>query len=195
MWDISLYLWDIIMWNESCETYEWVMWDIWMSHVRHMNESCETYEMSHIYVRIYVRCLTSKVRHFTYIYVKSQIYEKIYVRCLRYMRKYVSQIYEKTYVRCHIYVKCLTFTYTRDISYICENICEMSHFSHIYEMSHTSHIYMRHLTYIWDVSHICEMSHFRMCNLTHIHISDVTHMHMCDKIRNRSPPTEDSFAH
>ena len=41
--------------NESCHTYEWVMWHIWMSHVTHMKESCHTYEwvvlhiwMSHV---------------------------------------------------------------------------------------------------------------------------------------------------
>jgi len=30
--------------NKSCLTYEWVMSNIWMSHVAHMNESCHTYE-------------------------------------------------------------------------------------------------------------------------------------------------------
>jgi len=36
--------------NESCHTYEWVMWHTRMSHVTHTNESCDTYEwvMSHI---------------------------------------------------------------------------------------------------------------------------------------------------
>ena len=38
--------------TESCHTYEWVMWHIWISHVTHMNESCHTYEwvMSHIWM-------------------------------------------------------------------------------------------------------------------------------------------------
>jgi len=49
--------------NESCHTYEWVMSHIWMSHVTHMNESCHTYEwvMSHIWM--------SHVTHMSEIWV------------------------------------------------------------------------------------------------------------------------------
>ena len=38
--------------NESCPTCEWVMSHVWMSHVPHMNESCPTCEwvMSHVWM-------------------------------------------------------------------------------------------------------------------------------------------------
>ena len=38
--------------SETCQTCEWVLSHIWMSHVTHMNESCHTYEwvMSHIWM-------------------------------------------------------------------------------------------------------------------------------------------------
>jgi len=34
--------------NESCHTFEWVMPQIWMSHVTHLNESCHTLARRHI---------------------------------------------------------------------------------------------------------------------------------------------------
>jgi len=38
--------------NGSCDTYEWVMSNVWMGRVTHMNEPCHTYEwcMSHMWV-------------------------------------------------------------------------------------------------------------------------------------------------
>jgi len=144
-------------------TFEWVMSQIWMSHVTHMNEPCRTFEwvMSHIWMS-HVEHLNASVRR-------------------QHRRSPLPTTCDSKHMTWHIWM-----SHVNTLKWVTSHIC-MSDVTHEWVMSHIWIIHVTHLneschTYEWVISHIW-MSHITHMNeschtyewvMSHIWTSHVT---------------------
>ena len=196
---------DVIVWNESCHTYEWVMSHIWTSHVTHMSES------NHIHTRVLSHLWMSPVTHmnescYTYEWDMSHIWMSqvthIHQSCHTY-EWVMSHIWmsHATHMNetCHTYEWDMSHTYMSLVTLVGESChtyeWDMSHIvtSHLSSTNHIArtdeslHKYMmwqkssevfRTWSYrLSHVTHIHESCHTHTWVMSHTYMSDVTHMH------------------
>jgi len=138
--------------NESCHTYEWVMSQIWMSHVTHMNESCHTYEwvMSHIWTR-----------HVTHMTESCHRYSHIWMSHVTHMNE-----------SCHIYEHTSHVTHMNESCHTYEHVMWhiwLSRVTHTNESCHTRMNESCH-TYEWVPCHTYEWASqiFRVIGFSYI---------------------------
>ena len=137
--------------NKSCQTYEWVMSHVWMSHVTYtnesyhtcLNESCHIYQwvLSHIWKSHGTR--THESWH-TCLWVPMS-----HVRVCQWVMWEVLK--EFTLVMSHTFMSHVIHWMKMNAS--CHAACHIrkSHVTHIHELCHTyewvmSHVRMSHIT-------------------------------------------------
>jgi len=92
--------------NESCHTHEWVLsnvWmsHIWMSHVTHMNECCQTYDqgMSHVWMSHVTHMHES---YHTYEWVTSHMWIMTSLTCMAWSVHVTSHVTHMNDVHRHV---------------------------------------------------------------------------------------------
>jgi len=156
--------------NESCHTYKWVMWHIWMSHVTHTNESCDTYEwvMSHIQMshvtHMNESCHTYKwgMTQVKSIEDEMHLFEDVEFTSMN--ESWHTDEWVVSHIcmneSCHTYEWVMAHRWVGCVTQVVSHICIWM--SHMHEwricMNESCHTYAWVMAHEWAMSYVC-MSH------------------------------------